>query len=207
MLNARGGLIMQIREIFTYIASFVVLAIAFSGCSQGPAAPEKSSNSPGNSMSKDGYPKLVSALADATMQQIDGTNFKISDKKGTVLLLNIWGTWCGPCRAEIPHLVAMKKKYGDQGFEVLGLNIGDNSGQPETNEEITAFAEQMKINYTIARIPGSALAAFYSTTKQQVVPQTMLIDREGYVRGIFVGGGQNIIDSMNRNLDKVMSSQ
>lgn len=201
------------KELFFNLALFVMLSIAissFSGCSSGPGVSESNANSSssgsvGNSMSKDGYPKLVTGLADATLQKIDGTNFKISDLKGKVLLLNIWGTWCGPCRAEVPHLVAMKKKYGDQGFEVLGLNIGDNSGQPETNEQINAFAEQMKINYTIARIPGSALAQFYSITKQSVVPQTMLVDREGYVRGIFIGGGQNIVDSMNRNLDTVMS--
>lgn len=198
------------KEILMNLALFVVFALAFSaltGCTTPSSTPGNNAVTSNKTVSKDGYPKLVSGLSEATMQKLDGTQFKISDLKGKVLILNIWGTWCGPCRAEVPHLVAMKKKYGDQGFEVLGLNIGDNSGQPETNEEITAFADQMKINYTIARIPGSALSQFYQTTKQQVVPQTMLVDREGYLRGIFVGGGQRIIDSMNQNLDKVMSEQ
>ena len=196
------------KEILTNLAVFTVLAIGFSAltaCTGSSEALERNLNTTSNSLKKGGYPKLSSGLAEAQHELLDGTKFRISDHKGKVLILNIWGTWCGPCRAEIPHLVKMKEKYGDQGFEVLGLNIGDGAGQPESIEDIKRFAEQMKINYIIARTPGTATAQFYAITKQQVVPQTMLVDREGHVRGIFVGGGQRIIDSMNQNLDKVMN--
>lgn len=163
-------------------------------------------NDPTSAKSKSSeYPPLASGLADADFELLDGAKFKISGKKGKVLMLNIWGTWCGPCREEMPHFVEMQNKYRDQGLEVIGLNIGDGSGTPETIPEIKAFVERMKLNYTIARSPNEATAQFYQITKQQVVPQTLLVDREGHLRGVFVGGGRSVIDSMKTTLDKTMA--
>ena len=153
----------------------------------------------------DDYPPLASGLADADFELLDGAKFKVSDKKGKVLLLNIWGTWCGPCREEMPHFVELQNKYRDQGLEIIGLNIGDGSGTPESIPEIKAFVERMKLNYTIARSPNEATIQFYQITKQQVVPQTLLVDREGHLRGVFVGGGRQVIDSMKSTLDKTMA--
>ncbi len=162
------------------------------------------SNETKNSKSSE-YPPLASGLAEADFELLDGSKFKVSEKKGKVLLLNIWGTWCGPCREEMPHLVEMQNKYAAQGLEIIGLNIGDGSGTPESVEQIKAFVEKMKLNYTIARSPNSSTVQFYQISKQQVVPQTLLVDREGHLRGVFVGGGQRVIDSMKNTLDKTMA--
>ncbi|MEQ1641847.1 MAG: TlpA disulfide reductase family protein [Pyrinomonadaceae bacterium] len=200
------------KELIRNLFAFVLLAFAMSaltGCgdtSANTSTTNSAARSSANSLSKSaGYPKLASALADAEFELIEGGKFKITEKKGKVLMLNIWGTWCGPCRQEMPHLIEMQAKYKDQGFEVLGLNIGTYEGTPESSEDILKFAGEMKLNYTLARSPRQATGAFYSITKQQVVPQTMLVDREGHVRGIFVGGGQRIFDSMKNNLAKLMA--
>jgi hypothetical protein len=63
----------------------------------------------------------------------------------------------------------------------------------------------MKLNYTIARSPNSATIQFYQISKQQVVPQTLLVDREGHLRGVFVGGGQRVLDSMKATVEKTMN--
>jgi thiol-disulfide isomerase/thioredoxin len=190
-----------------------LLAIAGAGitaCGGGDVANTNSANgvktnvNTASSKSKD-YPPLASGLAEADLEMLDGTKFKVSGRKGKVLLLNIWGTWCGPCREEIPHLVELQARYGSQGFEVIGLNIGDGSGQPESNEQITSFAERMKVNYTIARSPNAATIEFYKISKQQVVPQTLLVDREGHLRGVFIGGGQRVIDSMKNTVEKTLN--
>lgn len=192
------------------IATLSLIYLGFAACSGSDLAnsnttngSKPASNSTG-SKSKE-FPPLASALAEADFELLDGTKFKISDKKGKVLLLNIWGTWCGPCREEMPHLVELQSRYGSQGFEVVGLNIGDGSGQPEPNDLIKSFAERMKVNYTIARSPNSATIHFYQISKQQVVPQTLLVDREGHLRGVFVGGGQRVMDSMKATVEKTMN--
>ncbi len=198
-----------IRNI-TLIGLLFTVGGSIAGCGGSNAANANSANgsksniNTASSKSKD-YPPLASGLAEADFEMLDGAKFKLSGRKGKVLLLNIWGTWCGPCREEIPHLVEMQEKYGSQGFEVIGLNIGDGSGQPESNEQITAFAERMKVNYTIARSPNASTVEFYRITKQQVVPQTLLVDREGHLRGVFIGGGQRVIDSMKNTVEKTLN--
>jgi thiol-disulfide isomerase/thioredoxin len=151
------------------------------------------------------YPPLASGLADADFEMLDGTKFKFSDRKGKVVLLNIWGTWCGPCRAEMPTLMALQDKYRDKGFEVIGFNIGDGNGVPETNEQINKFVEEMKLNYTIARSSNANTRQFYAVTKQEVVPQSVLVDRAGRLRGVFIGGGPRVYASLEDTIAKVMA--
>lgn len=203
------------KEIVRNLLLFIIFCITFStltSCTGSEAnlaesnAANPTSTATGSTQSKSSeYPPLASGLAEAEFELLDGTTFKVSENKGKVLMLNIWGTWCGPCREEMPHLIEMQEKYGPQGFEVIGLNIGDGSGTPETIEQIKTFAEKMKLNYTLARSPNSATILFYQLTKQKVVPQTLLIDREGHLRGVFIGGGTRVTDSMKETLGKTMS--
>ena len=205
------------KRSITALGLFVALTLAFSslsGCGGNETATgNNAAKAPANSNAKTGdtaskssaFPPLAAGLAEADLELLDGTKFKISSKKGKVLLLNIWGTWCGPCRAEMPTLVELQNQYGPQGFEVIGLNIGDGGGTPETVPQITKFVEQMKLNYTIARSPNAVTNEFYKITKQQVVPQTMLIDREGHLRGVFVGGGERIYQSMKETIARTMA--
>jgi len=204
------------REITTNAALFIVFCIVFSGLTACTETDSNTANIAGANTAANAdpsaaankssiYPKLASGIAEAEMELLDGTTFKVSDRKGKVLLLNIWGTWCGPCRAEMPHFIVMQDKYRDRGVESIGVNYGTGSGNPETTQEINAFAVTMKLNYTLARAQNSTTQQFYQVSKQSVVPQTLLVDREGHLRGVFVGGGARIIDSMNTTLDKVMA--
>jgi thiol-disulfide isomerase/thioredoxin len=201
------------REFITNLALFIVLAIIFSGltsCGSVQSSNTNANNTATNTgaqkqPSSSDYPPLASGLADAEIEMLDGTKFKISDKKGKVLLVNIWGTWCGPCIAEMPHLIALQNEYGEKGFEVIGMNIGDGSGTPEPINRIKNFVAERKLNYTIAIASNAVTNQFYSITRQSVVPQTILVDREGKLRGVFIGGGPSIFDKMKQNVAKVMA--
>jgi cytochrome c biogenesis protein CcmG/thiol:disulfide interchange protein DsbE len=194
-----------------FLLSLLIIVVG-SGCGSNSGNADTNAASPapanvagsGKSRSAE-FPPLASGLAQAEFELLDGTKFKVTDKKGKVLLLNLWGTWCGPCREEMPHLVEMQNKYADQGLEIIGLNIGDGSGSPEPTEQINSFVEKMKLNYTIARSQNSSTVEFYRITKQQVVPQTLLVDKEGHLRGMFIGGGARVINLMKETLDKTMS--
>lgn len=99
--------------------------------------------------------------------------------------MDIWGTWCPPCRAEIPHFVELKKKYGDKGLEIVGLNYeGNGIPDDEARRTIKEFAAEHNINYT--------LALGDETTREKVpnfegYPTTLFIDRQGKVRAKIVG--------------------
>ncbi len=194
--------------------TFAALAVIFSAMT-GCNSIQSTNNSTGNNTAANtgaqkqaaatNFPPLASGLADAEVAMLDGTKFKISDKKGKVLLLNIWGTWCGPCIAEMPHLIELQNKHGEQGFEVIGLNIGDGGGTPEPLDKIKAFVAKQQLNYTIAIASNAVSNQFNLITKQSVVPQTILVDREGRMRGVFIGGGPKIFNSMKENVAKVMA--
>lgn len=201
------------KELITNVAFFVVFAIVFSGltaCGGPQMASNENAEKPANSASKTTgskssmYPPVSTGLTEANFELLDGKAAKLADYKGKVVMMNLWGIWCGPCRDEMPHLVEMQQQYGQRGFEVIGLNVGDNNGSPETPEAIQKFADKMNINYTLARIDRNAIRQFHLTTKQEVVPQTILVDREGHLRGVFVGGGQKIYESMKTTLEKTM---
>jgi len=212
------------RNFFTNAAFFLILCLALStlsSCEQpgnvaggnngkpsttngGPKPPV---NSGAPSSGKTEYPPLRTGMAEAEYELLDGTKINVAGKKGQVLLLNLWGIWCGPCRAEMPHLVELHTKYRDQGFEVIGLNVGDSNGSPENVDAIKKFAADMKLNYTLARSANESTKHFYLLTKQQVVPQSIVVDREGKLRGVFIGGGANVIQQMKTTVEKTMTEQ
>lgn len=71
--------------------------------------------------------------------------------RGKVLLINLWGTWCPPCRYEIPYLVKLQEEYGARGFEVVGIEYAMYAPEDpaERAESLTKFAESLGMNYTI----------------------------------------------------------
>ena len=79
-----------------------------------------------------------------TLKDPNGAPFKLADYKGKVILLNFWGTWCAPCRAEMPGLIALHQDYRDKGVVVLGVAVED------TPEAVKAYAAEIKINYPLA---------------------------------------------------------
>lgn len=195
------------REFIKGLISCVVFCAAFSACAgtmsdNGNAV---TTSSKGNSQTSVSYPPVASGIAEGAIHLLDGTQTKLSEHKGKVVVLNLWGIWCGPCRDEMPHLAKMQKQYADKGLEVIGLNVGDSNGNAEPIENIKKFADSMKIDYTLARIEGPMINQFYLLSKQQSVPQTIVVDREGRLRGMFVGGGQRVYNELQQTLDRTMA--
>ncbi len=191
---------------------FVALSIAFSSFTacktsvnsqQGTNSEVTSNNTAPATTNTEGaagnYPAAPEAVLQTENKDLDGNPLKIADYKGKVVLVNLWATWCGPCRGEMPHFIEMQDKYRDQGFEVVGLDVDE-----ESVEEINAFAKEMKLNYKLGYADQKLVSAFIKITKLQGIPQTLLINREGQLIGVFSGGGQKVINKMKEAVDKAM---
>jgi thiol-disulfide isomerase/thioredoxin len=198
------------------IVAVVIAAFLYAGCGApgGNNTPQANTNTSANtsntsttSNESSAYPPLATAVAQGELEALDGTKFKPADRKGSVLLMNMWGVWCGPCRTEMPHLVEMQNKYRDQGFQVIGLNVGDEDHKPESIDKIKQFAGEMKLNYELVRAPQDVQEAMVGISKFDGVPQSVLVDRNGRLRGVFLGGGLNVINKMKETVDKVVNEQ
>ena len=146
------------------------------------------------------YPPLAERAATAEMKNLDGTTSKVSDMKGKVLLLNMWATWCGPCRGEMPDLVKMQDQHRDKGFEIIGLNTDDG----DTKEMVEKFAIEMSLNYKLVWSPTDQQAALLNISKFQGIPQSFVVDRDGRLRGVFKGGGKAEVQKMAELVAKVV---
>ena len=156
------------KNLFTNAILFIGLCVAFSSLTACPTAKSdagnqqatNNTNTAPNDTKSSAYPLAPSAILQAEIKKLDGTTFKVEDKKGKVILLNLWATWCGPCRAEMPELIAMQEKYKDKGFEIIGLN-SDN----ESTDEINTFVEKMKLNYAQGYSDSKLTGEFFKLSK------------------------------------------
>ena len=124
-----------------------------------------------------------------TLADLEGNLVTLSDLKGKVVMLNFWGTWCGPCRREIPDFVKLIDKHKDSGLEILGVTLSSGS-----SKNIQSFADQWNINYTlltdINKNETQVVTSLYGQVTGQPItgiPTTFIIDKEGYIRQKYVG--------------------
>ncbi len=99
----------------------------------------------------------------------------LADYKGQVLLINIWATWCPPCRAEMPSIERLYKTYGPKGLKVVAVSIDD----PGTEAGIRAFAQDMGLSFEILHDSTGQIQHAYETTGY---PETVIIGRDGVIR-------------------------
>jgi thiol-disulfide isomerase/thioredoxin len=104
---------------------------------------------------------------------LDGSKFDLAARRENVVLLNVWATWCGPCRFEIPELQALHDRYKSRKFEVVGVSV-DESGP----EAVRQFVTEMKMTYPIVLDAEGKLANVLQTS---VLPTTVLLDRNGKI--------------------------
>jgi thiol-disulfide isomerase/thioredoxin len=109
-----------------------------------------------------------------TLKDVQGKNVRLADYKGKVILLDFWATWCGPCKAEIPHFIELQQEYGSQGLVVLGLSVDD------TVDKLKPFVAELRMNYPVLVGLGrddvqDAFGPIWG------IPTTFLISRDGKI--------------------------
>ena len=126
---------------------------------------------------------------DFSLADLEGNTVTLDQMRGKVVLLNFWGTWCGPCRKEIPDFINLMKKHKKDGLEIVGVTL--TSGPPEN---IKAFADKWGINYKLLTdINGNetqtVTALYGQATGKRItgIPTTFIIDREGVIQKRYVG--------------------
>jgi thiol-disulfide isomerase/thioredoxin len=100
--------------------------------------------------------------------------FDLADAKGDVVVLNVWASWCPPCRSEAPALQAVSDALADQNVQFVGVNVRDN------RTDARAFEQEFGLTYpSVVDTTGALLLAFRNTLPPSAIPSTLVIDREG----------------------------
>jgi len=141
-------------------------------------------------------------VPDFALPDLNGKMVKLADLRGKVLFINIWATWCAPCREEMPSLENLYKKLKGPNFEMVGISI-DKDGK----KSVEPFVKQLGITFPILLDPASATAAKFQITG---VPETFLVSQEGIVLHHLIGptqwDKQSIADALKNLVEKRFSS-
>ena len=120
-------------------------------------------------------PPIVAATLDAPKQERT-----ITEYKGKVVLLNVWATWCEPCRVEMPSIEKLYNEFGPQGLVVLGVSVDD----PGAEDAIREFVKQYGLTFTVLHDAKQETKTNYQVTG---FPETFVIGREGTIRKKVIG--------------------
>ncbi|PYT03309.1 MAG: hypothetical protein DMF60_18845 [Acidobacteria bacterium] len=184
------------RVLLTLVAVGLLSALGLSSCNSS----EVSNNAPANRVTAAppanappvtnappaAFVSLPRNLRDTKLQTLDGESVKLADFADKVLIVNIWATWCGPCRLEMPELVKMNNEYKARGLVVLGLATSYNEHNDQGH--VKDFIRAQNINYRIVWDDGTMAGPLVQLVQgQSVIPQSFVISRDGRIVKHFQG--------------------
>jgi len=125
-------------------------------------------------------PLLPQGLRNTKVVTLDGESLKLSDYDNKVVVVNIWATWCGPCRMEMPELVKINTQYKSRGLVVLGLATTYN--EHNDPDHVKDYIKSQNVNYKIVWDNGTLAAPLVEMVKaRSVIPQSFVISRDGRI--------------------------
>lgn len=116
---------------------------------------------------------------DFELVDLEGTKHRLSDYKGEGVFLNFWGSWCVPCKTEMPFMENQYKEFEDKGVHILAINLKDTQLKVET------FRNQFDLTFPIARDLDESVRRVYNVMP---LPTTILIDEDGIIKDIITRG-------------------
>jgi|SRR6266566_4215719 len=194
--NTEKSLWTPTRIAFTVLVLSLLAAFGISSCSsnderhQAPSGAEVATNrnAPNSSApsARNAEPApittLPSSVTEAELRAVAGGPIKLSNYAGKVLLVNLWATWCNPCRLETPELVKLHKEFRSQGVEMIGLSTENPDASADSVRE---FVHDFNVDYRIGwATPEVAITLMQG---RDAIPQSFVISRSGRVIKRFVG--------------------
>ncbi len=117
-------------------------------------------------------------VPDLALLQLDSTPRTLRDLRGQVVLINIWATWCPPCRAEMPTIETAYEQYRDQGFTVLAVNLQEDPGS------VATFMQEYKLTFpALLDLDGQVSRTYQAFS----LPSSFFVDKKGVIRAVYRG--------------------
>lgn len=133
--------------------------------------------------------EVGTAAPDVVARDLQGRPVSLHSLRGQVVLLNIWATWCPPCREEMPSMERLHRELGPEGLKIVAVSIDAEQGKRDAGGraggDIAAFAQEMGLTFDIWHDPSGKIQQSYRTTG---VPESFVIDRSGTIIKKVIGG-------------------
>jgi peroxiredoxin len=126
-------------------------------------------------------PKEGFTAPDFTLDLLDGGKVTLSEMRGYPVVLNLWASWCPPCRSEMPAIEKVFQRYQDAGLIVIGLNMTSQDSESDAR----AFVQELGLTFPIVLDRDGSVSARYQLLG---LPSTFFIDQSGIIRSVIVGG-------------------
>jgi len=142
-------------------------------------------------LGREGYQPVItgSAAPAFTARTLEGEERSLDDYGDKVVLLNIWATWCGPCREEMPSMQRLYDEFRGEDFEVVAVSVdarpGDRDPSGNPGGDLRAFVDEFGLTFPILHDPDGAIQRIYQTTG---VPETFVIGKDGIIYKKVAGG-------------------
>jgi peroxiredoxin len=184
------------------IGLLALLVVPLAGCSD--AQPETSSGSETNFVAGDGTIEVVPmsqriAAPDFTLPTLDGGTFSLGKQLGKIVVMNVWASWCAPCRKEAPDLEAVWKQSDKKSVQFVGLDTRDSIASA------LGFVKNFGITYPQAiDTDGQVQLLFRNSLPAQSIPSTLIVDAQGQVAARILGTASET--TLRNVIDEVQSS-
>ncbi len=143
-------------------------------------------------------PLVGQPAPDIKLANLDGGEFRLAEHRGEVVVLDFWATWCSPCLKTMPLVDEIVREFPDQKVTLFAINMEE---QPA---EIKSTLERHQLNVPVILDTDGVAAARYSVTS---IPQTVVIDREGNIARLFIGGGPKLAEPLRQALKELANPQ
>lgn len=170
------------------LAAATVLLLAGLSCRENEKTPAAGSGDTpvASSMPRTAYPMPPAQAAAPSVEHsyftlLDNRRATLADYRGRALVVDFWATYCPPCREEIPELLDLQRRYGSQGLQVIGLNVGGE----EDRDLVPGFVKTYRISYPLG-YPDQSLTDLLMG-EDDSIPQTLVFDRQGRLVEHFTG--------------------
>jgi len=155
------------------VAGVVVLSVVWIGISQVPASATTSGSIPS--------PREGFAAPDFTLETLEGEQIRLSDLRGKAVVVNLWASWCPPCRAEMPALQAAYEADHERGLEILAVNMT----YQDREQDARNFVDDFGLTFTVPLDRDGAVARQYL---MRALPSTFFVGPDGVIRKVVIGG-------------------
>jgi cytochrome c biogenesis protein CcmG/thiol:disulfide interchange protein DsbE len=175
--SSLNSLLIDGRRWTALTLAVLALGVAWTFASRAPVAATTGGTPPPS-------PREGFSAPDFTLDNLAGGQTTLSDLRGQIVLVNLWASWCLPCRAEMPAIERVYRSYKDLGLEVLAVNATNQ----DSVDAARAFVQERGLTFPVLLDQTGSVSAAYNL---RGLPSSFFIDRQGVIRSVVIGGPMN----------------